>query len=130
MNATKRLVDFAVNTRYEDLPPEVIDRGKERMLDTLACTLAAGKEEIASIMLQYVRAAGGKQEASIIGFQDKTTAQLAALVNGAVAHALDFDDCQPSFSGHPSVVILPAVLAVAENARLRESDDRGLHGRF
>lgn len=114
MNATKRLVDFAVNTRYEHLPPEVIDRGKERILDTMACMLAAGKEEIASIMLEYVRAAGGRQEAGIVGFRDRTTAQLAALVNGAVAHALDFDDCQPSFTGHPSVVILPAVLAVAE----------------
>jgi 2-methylcitrate dehydratase PrpD len=114
MDITKRLVDFAVNIRYEDLPPEVIDRGKDHVLDTLACILAAGKEETALIMLQYVRALEGGREASIIGFRDKTTAQLAALFNGTVAHALDFDDCQPSFSGHPSVVILPAALAVAE----------------
>jgi 2-methylcitrate dehydratase PrpD len=114
MNATKTLIDFAVSTRYKDLPAQVVGKGKERILDTMACILAAGREEIASIMVGYVKAAGCKQEASIIGFHEKTIPQLAALANGTIAHALDFDDCQPSFNGHPSVVILPATLAVAE----------------
>src|SRR5206468_2695106 len=41
----------------------------------------------------------------------------AALANGVAAHALDYDDVQASLSGHPSVPVLPAILALAEHAR-------------
>jgi len=114
MDATKRLAEFVIETRYRDFPQEAIDKGKERILDTLGCMIAGCKEEVASILLKHLEIVGGRQEATIIGFGHKTNVMNAALVNGTLGHALDFDDAQVSFRGHPSTVILPAVLSLGE----------------
>ena len=114
MDVTKRLAEFVINTRYRDLPQEAIDKGKERILDTLGCMIAGGNEEVASILLKHLEMAGGRPEATIIGFGCKTNVTNAALVNGTLGHALDFDDAQVSFHGHPSTVIFPAVLSLGE----------------
>lgn len=65
-------------------------------------------------MLTYAKDAGGKPEATIVGFGLKTNAVNAALVNGTLGHVLDFDDAQASFCGHPSVVIFPPALSLGE----------------
>ena len=114
MDVTRRLAEFAVETRYHDLPVEVVEKGKERILDTLGCMIAGCTEALASLMLKYVEETGGRPEATIVGFGHKTNVVKAALVNGTLGHALDFDDTQISFSGHPSTVILPATLSLGE----------------
>jgi len=114
MEVTRRLAEYAVETRYRDLPAEVVEKGKERILDTLGCMIAGCTEDLASLMLKYVEETGGRPEATIVGFGHKTNVTNAALVNGTLGHALDFDDTQTSFSGHPSTVILPAVLSLGE----------------
>ena len=50
----------------------------------------------------------------IVGRDDTTTLLNAALINGAAGHALDFDDTNLTMSGHPTVPVLPAVLALAD----------------
>jgi 2-methylcitrate dehydratase PrpD len=114
METTKRMVDFIVRSSYGDLPAEVIERGKGRVLDTLACMLAAVDDDAAVLIREYAGNRGGAPEASIVASARRTSAPMAALVNGTIGHVLDFDDFQPSFGGHPSVVILPAALAVGE----------------
>src|SRR6516162_1044307 len=56
----------------------------------------------------------GKEAASVAGLDKKVPARAAALANGAASHALDYDDTHFAHVGHPSVAILPAALAVAE----------------
>src|ERR1700704_990235 len=58
-------------------------------------------------------------QASIIGDTARLPALSAALVNGAAGHALDYDDVNLAMPGHPSVAILPGLLALAE--RLKSS---------
>ena len=115
--ATKKLADLTVQIRYEDLPPEAVSRAKECILDTLGCMLGGCKGTEAFILLRYIEEAGGRPEATIVGFGKKTSATNAALVNGTLGHALDFDDSQHSLMGHPSVVLLPAVLSLGEKMR-------------
>jgi 2-methylcitrate dehydratase PrpD len=115
--STKRLVDLCARVRYRDLAHEVVQKGKECILDTLGCMLAGCKGAEASILLKYIEEAGGRPEATIIGLGKKTDAPSAALVNGTLGHALDFDDSQHSLMGHPSVVILPAVLSLGEKMK-------------
>ncbi len=117
LDATKRLAHLSTGIRYKDLPQEAVEKGKECILDTLGCMLAGCKEAETAIMLKYIEETGGQPEATIVGFGHKTSAPSAALVNGTVAHALDFDDSQQSLMGHPSGVILPAALAAGEKLR-------------
>lgn len=117
VEATKKLADLTVQLRYKDLPPEAITRAKECVLDTLGCMFGGCKGVEASILLRYIEEAGGRPEATIVGFGKKTSATNAALVNGTLGHALDFDDSQHSLMGHPSVVILPAVLSLGEKMK-------------
>jgi 2-methylcitrate dehydratase PrpD len=114
MDATKRLAEFIVEARYQDLPQEAIDKGKERILDTLGCMIAGCGEEIAPILLKHLDMAGGRPEATIIGLGHKTNVTNAALVNGTLGHALDLDDVQVSLNGHPSTVLFPAALSLGE----------------
>ncbi len=51
---------------------------------------------------------------TIMGHRGKLPVPSAAIVNGAASHALDFDDVNLAMPGHPSVAILPALLALAE----------------
>jgi len=114
VEATRKVAEFGADTRYSDLPPEVIVKSKERILDTMGCMIAGCREDLAPLMVKYAEETGGMPEASIVGFGSKTSASNAALVNGTLGHALDFDDTQTSFGGHPSTVILPAALSLGE----------------
>src|SRR2546430_17158563 len=58
--------------------------------------------------------AGGAPQASLIGHETRLPALAVALVNGAAAHALDYDDVNMAMPGHPTVAILPGLLALAE----------------
>src|SRR5215475_6491907 len=57
---------------------------------------------------------GGAPIATVIGHGVRLPVLLAALVNGAASHALDFDDVNLAMTGHPSVVLLSALIALAE----------------
>ncbi len=116
METTRKLAELSTRINYDDFPEEAISKAKECILDTLGCILGGCKESEANLMLRYIDEIGGRPEATIIGFGKKTDAPNAALVNGTIGHALDFDDTHHSLMGHPSVVILPAVLAVGEKA--------------
>jgi 2-methylcitrate dehydratase PrpD len=76
--------------------------------------LAGAGDPLVRILLDELAEAGGSPQASVIGHQTRLPALSAALVNGAAAHALDYDDVHMAMPGHPSVAILPGLLALAE----------------
>jgi len=114
MDETRKLAEFTVNTAFEDMPTELITKGKERVLDTMGCILAGCYEQVGKIILQHIKDIGGTPESTVLGHGHKTSVQNAALANGTIGHALDFDDSQLSIIGHGSAVMLPAVLSIAE----------------
>ncbi len=102
------------NTRYESLPPAAADTAKKSLLDTLGVILAAsGMEQSVRSVVELARESGGKPESLLLGFGGRLPAASAALVNGALAHCLDFDDRTP-WGGHAGSSLVPAVLALAE----------------
>jgi 2-methylcitrate dehydratase PrpD len=111
---TERIARFVVETTYESLPPELITAVKRAWIDTIGVTLAGSKEESSAIGLQYAKATAAAEEALILGTSTKTSTALAALANGIAGHALDYDDMSKGLNGHPSVPLVPAVLAIAE----------------
>jgi len=107
--------DFVVNTRYDDLEPEVIHQAKKLILDLMGVSLAGYKlMEFPRMVVGYMSDLGGKPEATIIHTKKKFPAVNAALANAACAHALDMDDGHRFAALHPGTVIIPAAIAAAE----------------
>jgi 2-methylcitrate dehydratase PrpD len=114
MGLTARLAQFACQTTLGDLPPRAIATAKAGIVDCLGVMLAGSREPLASILIDVTRALGGEPHATVVGHGYKTSLPRAAMINGAMGHALDFDDTTVALKGHPSVVFLPPVLAAAE----------------
>ena len=114
MGATEKIARFIVDTNYKDLPREVVDKAKRSALDCLAASLAGISEPVSQTVTNYVTKLGGAAQASVYGAGVKVSVADAALANGSIAHALDYDDCGVKI-GHPSVLVLPALLSLAEH---------------
>ena len=114
MSVTERMAEFIVETKWADFPALVIERAKKAVVDTVGVTLAGAGEPVGRIVADFAQKMGGAPEATIIGVNARAAAPMAALANGAMGHALDFDDSSYLLNGHPSVGVLPAVLAQGE----------------
>lgn len=112
---TEALATFVVETSYEHLPEEATERAKTHILDCIGVMLAGSRHEVGKHIIQFVKTAGGNPQSSVITGGFKTSAPNAALANGTMGHALDYDDDSDSIIGHPTTVILPAILALGEN---------------
>jgi 2-methylcitrate dehydratase PrpD len=100
---------------FEDLPDEVKEEAKLRILDIIAVTVPAWDlEEPARIAGEYAHRFGGAEEATIMTAGYRVPAHMAAFANGVAGHCLELDDDHNTMVGHPGVPTVPAVLAAAE----------------
>jgi 2-methylcitrate dehydratase PrpD len=111
---TRALAEQARGLTFGDLPDDTVTWARQCILDYIACGIAGASDELSGILVAELLEQGGRPGASIFGHHDRLPAASAALINGAAAHALDFDDVNLAMPGHPSVAILPALLALAE----------------
>ncbi len=113
---TRHLSEFAADVRYNDLPQPVRERPKLLLLDLVGIALRARNDAESTPSLiraaEKLGLAGGAL--SVVGDAQGYTPPGAALVNGTLAHSLDFDDTHAAGSIHPSAPIVPAALAAAE----------------
>jgi 2-methylcitrate dehydratase PrpD len=112
--ASETLASFAAALRFETLPREVVAAAKRHLLDALGVALGAAGYGAGAQAVEMVRSWAGAREASVIGQDFQATTAGAALANGVLAHALDFDDTHPESVVHPSAFVMPSALAVAE----------------
>jgi 2-methylcitrate dehydratase PrpD len=96
------------------LPQSARAMARLSLFDWLVCCRAGVREPVAEIVRAFVEHEGGRPVASLAGSAQRVPARAAALANGAVSHALDYDDTHFAHVGHPSVAIYPAALAVGE----------------
>ncbi len=115
MGVTKQLAEYCVNTTYDDLSPEVIDRAKHLILNFLGVTIDGATGDTAKTVMDHVQRIGARPDASVIGTDYKTTAAFAAYVNGSSAHAHELEAVGGSFNSAPSI---SAALSVAEQRGL------------
>jgi len=114
MGATEKIAQFIVDTSFEGIPRAVIEKAKRMALDCVGAALAGVGEPVSQTITGYATRLGGPAQASVFGAGVKISVADAALVNGTIAHALDYDDCGVKI-GHPSVLVLPAVLSLGEH---------------
>ena len=111
---TRALADYASDLRFDELPADVRIVAKHCVLDWIGVTLAGSREDAGRIVREEALEEGGAPQATILGDGARTSVAHAALVNGTASHALDYDDVHFAFLGHPTVTVMPAVLALAE----------------
>ena len=113
MGATETVAKWIVNTSYEDIPPDAIRVANESCFDLLGVILSGSTEPVGEIIQQYVSDQGGVPEATVLASGLRSSAPNAAMANGTMGHALDYDDF--GGFGHPTVAIFPALLALGEH---------------
>src|SRR6201989_1900394 len=114
---TATLASYVADLAYEDIPPEVLDRAKVLTLAFLGSAIRARRDaESTPSLLKMLEALAldGKDEATVFGDDKTWTPAVAALLNGALGHSLDFDDTHADSSLHASAPVVPAAFAVGE----------------
>jgi 2-methylcitrate dehydratase PrpD len=116
--ASHTLAQFVTALKYDTIPPEVVERAKDCLIDTVAaCTLGAQMPWTQTV-IEYARRNSAAGESSVLGTEVKVRAPFACLANGAAAHAFELDAlCEPSVGMHPGAALAVPGLAVAQGRK-------------
>lgn len=110
-----RLAAYVAETRYEDLPEAAVTGAKRSLLDAIGVSLgASGLGEGVSAFVEIALKSSADGPCDIFGEEKRVSAGAAAFANGAMAHALDFEDALDGAPLHPNAALTPAVLALAQ----------------
>ena len=123
VNETATLAKYAANLRYGDIPQEALDRARNTICDTVGAIIFGFGLPWSRMIVDYAGTYGPGGRSRILGSGGgPVQPPMAALANGALAHAFELDGAvKPSAGAHPGATIFPASLAVAQ--------ERGFSGR-
>lgn len=114
MSVALQIAQRANSLRSAQFPEQALTWAKTAIIDMIGCALAGASDEVTEKVLRLVRIEGGRGRCTVLGRPDRLRLLDAAVVNGTIGHALDFDDTSKSMAGHPTVVIVPGLLGLAE----------------
>ena len=123
VDLTKKFAKFSTSVSSSKFNSNLKSYAKISILDWCAVAYAAKKEPISKIVTKLALKNKGAKESQLISSSQWVTAESAALTNGTIGHALDYDNTHFINLGHPTAVVLPVVLALSEkfNLNLDES---------
>jgi 2-methylcitrate dehydratase PrpD len=110
---TQELADFAVETKFEDLPASIVDETKKVLMEHIGVGLAGLTTDKGKLAVALGRKLGGPPESSILGSGEKVSSSTAALTNGELMITLDY--CANMSFGHDGLFVIPPAMAVAES---------------
>jgi 2-methylcitrate dehydratase PrpD len=119
---TETLARLVVDTRWNDLPPNVAHQAKRSMINFFAVALTGCRTEPVEIALQSLAMFSGGKQATVIGRRERIDALSAVFLNAAGANVLDFCDTHVPTAIHPTAPVAPALLALAELTRVSGRD--------
>jgi 2-methylcitrate dehydratase PrpD len=114
---TRALAAFVAEKRDEDLAPAVRERASACLLDWIGAGLSGKGSHTDRSLTPVIARLGARGRATLIGRRSGVPAPIAALYNGTVAAVTEIDDVHDLVSLHPGIGVIPAALAVAEEAR-------------
>ena len=117
---TRSLATFVSELRLGSIPPEAMTTVHTGFADCVATMIAGSAEEPPAILLKVLAPPAGDASLYLSGRQ--IPAPEAAWINGTAAHALDYDDV--ALRGHPSTVLVPAILAEGESVGASGASER------
>lgn len=112
MEPTQELLNFAIETEFEHLPPQVVHESKRIFLDSLGVAIAALKTDKGRYGVEMAKKFGQSNESAILGTGDRVSSCGAAFANSELINALDYDSAW--FPTHAPPVLIPASLALGE----------------
>src|SRR5688572_2935725 len=108
------LSTYMAAAKDRPLPPDVLEKAKHHILDTIAAMVSGSELPPGRAALALARAQAGRPVATVVGSNVVTGPIDAALVNGVLAHSDETDDSHGPSQSHPGASIVPAALAVGE----------------
>jgi 2-methylcitrate dehydratase PrpD len=114
MTGCEKLAGLILDAAERGAPDDAVEKATFCLLDFVTCTILGAADEVGRAITSYVSASDQAAECTVVGADAKAAAGAAALANGTMAHALDFDDVSVSMAGHPSAPVFPAALALGE----------------
>jgi 2-methylcitrate dehydratase PrpD len=115
-NVSRIVAEFVTSHGYEELPRTATHAAARVTLDAIGVMAAASGASLdVQPFVAHSRAIGGQGRSTLIGYGDRLTAPAAAFANGAMAHALDFEDVFDAAPCHPNASAIPAGLAIAQH---------------
>ena len=127
MSSTRTLASYLSKIRCEDLPPEVVEKGKIAIVDALGNAIGGYPLPLSNTFLELAKdLGGGRDQATLIGDGTKVSVPMAAFGNGALSTMLDYCDAHRSDSGRcpawPGALAVPAALAAGEAGGISGKD--------
>lgn len=113
-SVSDQIVRFVCEFDGEDIPDDALHVMRLSLIDWVAVAVAGQNEPTAQILRRIGESEGGTPEALVIGCSRRLPARMAAKINGAVSHALDYDETHFDSMGHSSVAVIPAALSLAD----------------
>jgi 2-methylcitrate dehydratase PrpD len=110
---TAALAGLVSQMRLDDMPAGALTVAKQCLLDWIGVALAGRDEPLVRVLLEELAPDDAARGVIIFGHRRRARIDDAVLINGAMGHALDFDDVIMPM-GHPTAPVAPVVLAVAE----------------
>ncbi|HET9001441.1 MAG TPA: MmgE/PrpD family protein [bacterium] len=114
VQATETLARYASTLQYQAIPPAVVARTKEVVLDCLGTLLGGSVYPVGTITLRFVARVGEGGACTVVGTDRKASPVTAAFANATISHCLELDDNYNPANAHVANVVVPAALAVAE----------------
>jgi 2-methylcitrate dehydratase PrpD len=118
-DASQTLAEFAVGLTWDRIPPEVVERAKDCVIDTVAACVYGSQLPWTRTVIEYAERNSAPGGCSVFGTPVKVRAPFACLCNGAAAHAFELDALvEPSVGIHPSAALAVPGLAPAQGRKL------------
>ncbi len=119
---TEQIAAGACSFRMEDVPPEVVRRTAELVLDWLGNAAAGVRSPLGRALTDMAACYGGRGSAHLVADFSAVDPLTAALVNAGCSHSLEFDDTHAPTLFHPGSPVIPAALAMAEDRKASGMD--------
>lgn len=110
------LAEFLAALSFADVPPAAVDGARRAFLDSLGCGLFGATQPWTRAAIEAVARDRSSGSSSVLAHNISHAAPLAAFCNGVATHGFELDDLIPEAVVHPGAVVVPAVLAAAEEA--------------
>lgn len=113
-DTTRRLAQYLVAARYEDLPAKVRKEGVRTFLNWVGVAVGGSRHDTVERAIRALKPFSGPEQASLLGRQERFDIMNAAFLNGVASHIFDYDDTHLKTIIHPAGPVASAILALAE----------------